>query len=172
MSELISFANIFAVFAAVGTALLGVITYRRRKEIDLDYKQGEIKRQAVTEYLSSLDALINHAAYSDGQKGHDEAAKIISCKEHLNKIYIYAPARLTNAMDTLLTEAIALSSIISKIPNSQIFDEDQALLYENETMLTHEAYIRAVNIAREEVGLHSDPVSAVQLLLLGKNDPV
>ena len=168
MADLLSMANIIAAFAAVGTALLGVITYSRQKEIDLDYEKGELKREAVTEYLSSLDALINHAAYSEGQGDHDEAGKILGCKENLNKIYIYAPARLVDAMDELLTKAIALSSIISNIPNSEIFDEDQKSRYANEKEETQVAYMRAVNIAREKIGLHSDRVGAVQLLLLGK----
>lgn len=168
MADLMSIANIIAAFAAIGTALLGILIYRRRKEIDLDYKKGELKREAVTEYLSSLDALINHAAYSEGQGNHDEAAKILGCKENLNKIYIYAPARLVDAMDDLLTEAIALSSIISKIPNAEIFNKDQEARYDNERKHTHEAYMRAVNIARQEIGLHSDRVGTVQLILLGK----
>ncbi len=169
MADLSSMANMIAAFGAVGTALLGLVVYRHQKDVDLDYKKGELKREAVTEYLSSLDALINHAAYSDGQGGsHDHASKILGCKESLNKIYIYAPARLVDAMDKLLSEAIVLSSIISTIPNSEIFEESQVARYDNERARTSDAYMLAVNVAREEIGLHSDPVGTVQLLLLGK----
>lgn len=168
MADLLSMANVLAAFAAVGTVLLGIVTYRSQKDIDLEYRKGELKREAVTEYLSSLDALINHAAYSEGKGNHDEAAKILGCKENLNKIYIYAPANLVDAMDQLLTEAIALATIVSKIPNSEIFDEKQAALYANEKNRTHDAYKLAVNIARKEIGLHADQVATVQLLLLGK----
>ncbi len=168
MADLLSIANIFAVFAAIGTALLGVLSYRHQKEIDLEYQKGELKREAVTEYLASLDKLINHAAYCEEHGAHDQADKILMCKKNINKIYIYAPAELVNAMDRLLTEAIELASIISRIPNPEMFDEDKIALYDNERTKTQKAYVEAVNIARAQIGLYKEPVDAVQLLLLGK----
>jgi hypothetical protein len=168
MADLLSVANIVAAFTAVITVMVGLYTYARQKDIDLKYQQDELKREAVTAYLSSLDALINHAAFCQEQGNHDQAGKILTCKEYINRIYIYAPANVVDAMDTLLTEATALASIVSKIPNSEIFNEDKQALYENEQTRTHDAYIQAVNIARKEIGLYKEPVKAVQLLLLGK----
>ncbi|KKO50194.1 hypothetical protein VT06_01680 [Arsukibacterium sp. MJ3] len=168
MAAFLSIANIVAAFAAVGTALLGILTYRRQKEIDLEYQKEELKREAVTEYLTSLDTLINHAAYSEGHGAHDQADKILACKKNINKIYIYAPADVVKAMDTLLTEATELASIISKISNSEIFNQDKKALYDSERTKTQDAYLAAVNIARQHIGFHKGPVDAVQLLLLGK----
>jgi hypothetical protein len=71
-------------------------------------------------------------------------------------------------MDKLLTVASELASIISKIPNAEMFDEEKKALYENEQTKTHAAYNHAINIARKEIGLYKEPVGAVQLLLLGK----
>ena len=168
MADLLSIANIVAIFAAVGTAWLGILTYRRQKEIDLEYHKEQQEREAVTEYLASLDTLINHAAYCEGSGTHDQADKILLCKKNINKIYIYAPAEVVNAMDKLLTEATELASIISKIPNAEIYDEDKEALYANERDKTQDAYLTAVNVARQHIGLHKQPVGAVQLLLLGK----
>ena len=168
MADFLSIANIVAIFAAVGTALLGLYTYRKQKEIDLKYQQGELRREAITAFLSSLDALINHAAFCQEQGNHDQAGKILTCKENINRIYIYAPASVVDAMDKLLTAASQLASIISKIPNAEMFDKDKEALYENAQTKTHDAYIQAINVARNEIGLYKEPVGAVQLLLLGK----
>ncbi|WP_372628135.1 hypothetical protein [Arsukibacterium sp.] len=168
MTDLLSIANVLAVFAAIGTAWLGIVTYRRQKEIDLEYHKEQLEREAVTEYLASLDTLINHAAYCEGHGTHDQADKILLCKKNINKIYIYAPAEVVEAMDNLLTEATDLASVISKIPNAEMFDKDKEALYDNERTKTQNAYLVAVNVARKHVGLHKQPVGAVQLLLLGK----
>ncbi|HAW92937.1 TPA: hypothetical protein DCX24_09520, partial [Candidatus Azambacteria bacterium] len=96
------------------------------------------------------------------------ADKILLCKKNINKIYIYAPAEVVDAMDTLLTAATELASVISKIPNAEIYDEDKVALYDNERATTQNAYLKAVNVARQHIGLHKQPVGAVQLLLLGK----
>ncbi|WP_293268263.1 hypothetical protein [Neptunomonas sp.] len=168
MDTLFSIANLIAVFSAIGAALLGLTTYRRQKEIDIELKKGELKRTAVTDYLSSIESLINHAVYSNDQSSSNEAAEILKCKKDLNKIYIYAPTRVVAAMDKLLSEAIVLATIISKIPNAEIFEEDQVLRYSEKSNQVNEAYTNAVNIARKEIGLHTEKVGEVQLLLLGK----
>lgn len=168
MADFLSIANIVAAFAAIGTAWLGIVTYRRQKEIDLEYHKEQLEREAVTEYLASLDTLINHAAYCEGSGTHDQADKILLCKKNINKIYIYAPAEVVNAMDKLLTEATELASVISKIPNAEIYDEDKEALYRNERDKTQDAYLTAVNVSRQHIGLHKQQVGAVQLLLLGK----
>ncbi|SNY49686.1 hypothetical protein SAMN06297280_1503 [Arsukibacterium tuosuense] len=168
MAELLSIANLLAVVGAVGTAWMGLRTYRQQKEIDLEYHKEEVEREAVTEYLASLDTLINHAAYCEEHGKHDQADKILMCKQKINKIYIYAPAEVVVAMDTLLTEASELASIISKIPNAEMFDVDKVALYANERDRTQNAYSVAVNVARQHIGLHKQSVGAVQLFLLGK----
>ncbi|WP_019676346.1 hypothetical protein [Arsukibacterium perlucidum] len=168
MADFLPIANFLAVIAAIGTALLGIFTYRQQKEIDLEYHKEQLEREAATEYLASLDTLINHAAYCEEHGAHDQADKILACKKNINKIYIYAPAEVVEAMDALLTTAIELASVISKIPNAEMFDEDQVALYANERAKTQDAYLEAVNVARQHIGLHKQPVGAVQLLLLGK----
>lgn len=170
MADLLSIANIAAVIGAVLTAMAGLYVYDQQKKADLEYHKQEIEREAVTEYLASLDTLINHAAYCEGSGNHDQADKILLCKKNINKIYIYAPAEVVDAMDNLLKEAIELASIISKIPNDEMCNEDKEALYANERAKTQNAYVKAVNVARQHIGLHKQPVGEVQLLLLGKKD--
>ncbi len=170
MADLLSIANIAAVIGAVGTAVAGLYIYHQQKKADMAYHKQEIEREAVTEYLASLDTLINHAAYCEENGAHDHADKILVCKRNINKVYIYAPAEVVMALDILLEEAIKLASVISKIPNAEMCNEDKEALYANERAKTQSAYVKAVNVARQHIGLHKQPVGEVQLLLLGKKD--
>ena len=167
MDSFFSDPNLIAVFAAIGTAFLGVLTYWWRKRVDINLKKAEQKRSVVTDYLASLDSMVNHAAYSENAENYDEAAEVLKAKASLTKIYIYSPGNVVSDMDKLLTEATNLATIISKIPNSKIFDEDQFVLYKDASERTQKAYIKAINTARKEFGLHPEEVVDMQILILG-----
>ena len=57
MDSIFSSANVIAVFGAIGVALLGSLTYKNQKKVDLDFKKDELKRTAVTAYLVSIESV-------------------------------------------------------------------------------------------------------------------
>ena len=169
MDTIISFANLIAIVGAIGTAYLGLRTYRRQKEYDQEFELAEIKRSAVTGFLSSIEELVNHAAFSDSKGEFDQASAILKCKTSLNKVYIYAPKEVVASLDNSLSAAIALANIVSNIPNSEICDENRREEYQNESDQLDEMYAHSINIVRKEMGLFPESVERVQLLILGKH---
>ncbi len=156
------------ILLAALAVFFGGAGYMIEKFLDRRYALKKEKRGAFEEFLVSLELLLNHHVTGATK---EQTASILTAKAAMNRLYLRARTKNVQKMSGLLKRVVDASNWLDNVREGRTpYDKD---IDDQHRRMVQDALVAAVNAARAEFGLETDPVPSelMALITLGHADP-